>query len=342
MQQSALTRDRPNGGALRGLLPLLASPRLTLAVLAALGAGILVGYAGWTSATAALVPPLALLVINLVAAIIVSPVLSRQLPLLVLHVSLAAIVVLLAASRLCYLKGHVELGIGEEFAGALSEVEAGPWHPARLDRAAFVNDGFDVFYEPGLQRGRTVNRVHWRDADGRVRSASVGDDRPLVLAGYRFYTSPNKGFAPAFLWRARGTGAGLRGTVHLPSYPAHAMDQSIEWTPPGTRIRIRTTLHIDQPVLDTARATRFAVPGQYRLEVQAGGRRQQLRPGESIELPEGTLVFEELRAWMGYTVFSDWTTPWLLAACLSAALSLAWHYGRKFSRTAEPGGAPSN
>jgi hypothetical protein len=36
---------------------------------------------------------------------------------------------------------------------------------------------------------------------------------------------------------------------------------------------------------------------------------------------------------MGYTVFSDWTMPWLIAACILAVASLGWHFGRRFAAT---------
>jgi hypothetical protein len=319
----------------------LASPRLTLFVLAAIAAGVLISYGNRISATAGLLPPLLLLVVNIAAAIATSPTLWRQLPLLVLHVALVATVVLVGASRLCYLKGHLELATGEAFAGTLTDIDAGPWHRWRLDKTQFYNDGFDIQYDAGLQRNRTVNRVRWTDEDGHQRNDVVGDARPLLLNGYRFYTSFNKGFAPAFLWRPANSAEWVRGTVHLPSYPAHDTQQSIEWTPPGSATKVWTMLHIDEALLDATRVSHFAVPQKYRLVVRVGERRYEMKPGERIELADGSLQFEELRSWMGYTVFSDWTTPWLLAACLLVPLSLAWHYWRKFFAPAGyPGSAP--
>jgi hypothetical protein len=318
----------------------LASPKLTLIAIVALGGGALLGYAGQVGATVGLVPPLTLMVINIVAAIAVSPVLSKQMPLLVLHAALVAIVALLAASRLCYLKGHLELAAGEGFAGQLTDIDAGPWHRSRLDQVHFFNDGFDIQYDAGLQRNRTLNRIRWSDDGGRSHDDVIGDARPLVLAGYRFYTSFNKGFAPAFMWRPRGSAEWIRGTVHLPSYPAHAMQQSIEWTPPGSQIKLWTQLHIDEPLLDPMRSTRFAVPEKYRLVLRVGEQRYELKAGDRLELAEGSLAFEELRSWMGYTVFSDWTTPWLLVACLLVPMSLGWHYWRKFFATQTSEGAP--
>jgi hypothetical protein len=308
----------------------LASPKLTLFVLAAIAAGVLLSYSNQVSATAGLAAPLLLLVVNIAAAIFVSPTLSRQMPLLVLHVALIAIVVLVAASRLCYLKGHLELAAGEGFGGTLTDIDAGAWHRWRLDKTLFFNDGFDIQYDAGLQRNKTLNRVRWTDEAGQARNDVIGDARPLVLNGYRFYTSFNKGFAPAFMWRPRTGGQWIRGTIHLPSYPAHETQQSIEWTPPGAAQKIWTMLHIDEPLLDATRVSHFVVPQKYRLVVRVGEQRYEMKAGDRVELADGSLVFEELRSWMGYTVFSDWTTPWLLAACLIVPLSLGWYYWRKF------------
>jgi cytochrome c biogenesis protein len=316
----------------------LASPKLTLFVLAAIAAAVLLSYISQISPTAGLVAPLLLLVVNIGAAIIESPMLSRQIPLLVLHVALVVIVVLVAASRLCYLKGHLELAAGEAFAGTLTDIDAGAWHRSRLDKTAFYNDGFDIQYDAGLQRNKTLNRVRWTDESGHPRNDVIGDARPLVLNGYRFYTSFNKGFAPAFMWRPRAGGQWIRGTVHLPSYPAHEMQQSIEWTPPGSSQKIWSMLHIDEPLLDVTRVSHFVVPQKFRLVVRVGEQRYEMKAGDRIELADGTLVFEELRSWMGYTVFSDWTTPWLLAACLVVPLSLGWHYWRKFFAASEYAG----
>jgi cytochrome c biogenesis protein len=54
-------------------------------------------------------------------------------------------------------------------------------------------------------------------------------------------------------------------------------------------------------------------------------------PGERYVLPQGTLVYEGLTAWMGYAVFYDWTIPWLLAAAAAAVASLSVHFWRKFA-----------
>ena len=41
----------------------------------------------------------------------------------------------------------------------------------------------------------------------------VGDDTPLVLDGYRLYTTSNKGFAPLLTWQQNGAPA-VHGVLH--------------------------------------------------------------------------------------------------------------------------------
>jgi cytochrome c biogenesis protein len=252
----------------------------------------------------------------------------RQLPLLVFHLSLVVVLLLVAAGRLTYLKGQAELSDGESFAGELAQVDAGPWHGGDLARLRFVNRGFEVAYSPGLQRDATRNRVAWPGADGRWHEAEIGDQEPLRLAGYRFYTSFNKGFAPAFRWQPDG-GPALFGTVHLPAYPLHQYRQARTWTPPGATTPVWVMLQFDEVLIDPGKPSAFRLPDAYELVVRVGDERTTLRPGESIRLPGGVLSFVGLKTWMGYTVFYDWTLPWLFAACIVAVASLAAHFWRR-------------
>jgi cytochrome c biogenesis protein len=316
----------------RGLIA-AASLRLTLASLLLLGAGVVYAYFSAGSATVALVGPLALLALNLFAAILSNPVFRRQTPLLVFHLALLALVLLVAAGRLTYLKGQLELAAGETFAGALTATEAGPWHVARLDRAAFTNLGFRIDYAPGRQRAATQNRVAWTDEAGQRREALVGDHHPLVRAGYRFYTTHNKGFSLVFTWRPRG-GAPVRGTVNLPSYPVHEYGQAREWQPPGAAHELWTLLAFDEVLIDPGRPGSFRLPREHRVVLRVGeegAARHELVPGAHLALADGELVYEGLTTWMGYRVFHDWTLPWLLAAALVGILSLAWHFWSRYA-----------
>lgn len=308
----------------------LASLKLSLLILIWLAIAVMLSYSGWVSPTWALALPLSLLAVNLAAAMAANPVFRQQTALLVFHLALLAIIALLAAGRLTYLKGHVELSDGEEFAGQLTQYEAGPFHISRLKFIRFVNKGFGIEYAAGVRRGKTRNQVHYLDGNGQLQSTEIGDQVPLVLHGYRFYTSHNKGFAPVFLWYPDAGGEPLLGTVHLPSYPVHEYRQSREWEIPGTSLKLWTMLQFDEIILDPEKPSEFRLPQQHKIIVRHGSERRELQPGEAMELPGGKLVYQGLKSWMGYTVFYDWTIFWLLAACLVAIGAIGWHFWRKF------------
>ncbi len=318
------------GSAAPGWLSRLASLKLTFAALALFAIGVVGSYAGALAAPWVLAAPLSLLALNLGAAILVNPVFRRQTALLVFHLALLSIVLLVAAGRLTYLKGQLELSTGETFAGELSQSESGPLHRWHLDEAAFVNDGFSIAYSPGIRRDDTRNTVRWTDAAGQVRHDVIGDQRPLVLGGYRFYTSSNKGFAPVFTWHPDG-GAAQRGTIHLPAYPVHEYRQALDWVLPGTAIQAWTMLQFDEVLLDPTQPSQFRLPERHTLVMRIGAERRKMSPGEGLHIAQGVLVYEGLATWMGYSVFYDWTLPWLLAACALAVASLAWHFWAKFS-----------
>jgi hypothetical protein len=334
MQESPVIAAGPawaDGGRWRGRLAGLGSLRFALANLLALLAGVWAVYLDLPGALWALVLPLFSSAVNLLAAIAVNRAFRRQLPLLVFHLALLAIVLLVALGRLTYLRGSVEIVDGGEFDGTLTTRDAGPWHAGRLAELRFANLGFSIDYDPGLKRGATKNEVAWRDANGFVQRQVIGDQTPLLLAGYRFYTSFNKGYAPTFAWHPAAGGDAVLGAVHLPSYPLNEYEQAREWTIPGTNIPIWTMLRFDEVVLDPDKADYFKLPGKHAVIVRIGDARWELQPGGSIALPTGRLEYAGVRGWMGYSVFYDWTVPWLLAAAMSAVLALGWHYWRKFA-----------
>jgi cytochrome c biogenesis protein len=311
------------------LLVRCASTRLTVALLMLLAAGVIGGYAYEPIAAGAVMLPLGLLTLNLAAAAVMRPVFRSQLPLLVAHLALAALVLLAGFGRLSALQGRVEVTQGVEFDGRLLDVQAGPLHRPRLEQAKFINEGFEIEYAPGLKRGRTRNAVRWTDAQGRVRRAVIGDHEPLVLAGYRFYTTPNKGYAPVFTWR---TGAGdVQGAVHLPSYPAHRLRQARAWTLPD-ETAVWVMLKTEETVIDPEKPAAFALPRDRDVVLRIGDDRLELTPGDRVALPGGTLIYEGLRTWMGYRVYYDPMLPWMLVASVLAALALAVHFALKFKR----------
>jgi hypothetical protein len=299
-------------------------------VLVALLAAVVLARPTWWPLTAVI----ALLAVNLLAALWVHPLLRRQLPLLVAHLALLALVVLVAAGRLLALDGRFELTEGVPFDGSLLDREAGALHVDRLQRLSFRHDGFEIDYASGRKRGATRNSVSWAGEDGQPRSAVIGDHVPLVLDGHRFYTSPNKGYAPLLRWLPE-RGEPLRGAVHLPSFPMHELRQSQAWALPDGR-SAWVMLQTDETLLDPQRAGRFALPRRHRLVVRIGEQRAELLPGQALAVPGGQLVYEGLRTWMGYRVAYDPTLPWLLAAALLSALALGGHYALKFGAWPQP------
>lgn len=306
----------------------LGSLRSTLALMGLLGLATFAGQLAEVLGAPALTLAMTLLSVNLVAALVVHPAFRRQLPLLVAHLALLALVVLAACGRLASLDGRFELTQGVPFDGTLMDVRAGVLHRDGLQRLAFSHQGFEIDYAAGRKRGATRNAVTWRDDAGRERSAVIGDHRPLLIDGYRLYTSPNKGFAPLLVWMPDG-GEPVTGAVHLPAFPAHELRQSLEWSLPDGR-KLWVLLQTDETLIDPARASRFELPRRHTLVVRMDPRRHELQPGQSVDLGGGTLTYVGLRSWMGYRVTYDPTLPWLLAAAVLAAFALAWHYTQRF------------
>jgi cytochrome c biogenesis protein len=319
----------------RPALRALGSPRLTLALLAVVALAVIVHAKLAGGLAGPLAAAFALAAANLAAALLTNARLRADLALFVFHLALLALLALAALGRLTALTGTLELARGEVFDGQLLTREAGPLHPDGISRLRFVNDGFTIAYAEGWRRGRTVNDVRVFGRDGRATRRTFGDIEPLVIEGYRFYTTPNKGFAIVMRWVPRDGQPAERGTVHLPSYPLNEHRQAQTWRIPGTPRDAWVMLDLDTPAIDPSRASTFELPGAHRLVFVADGERHELRPGESFTAPEGVLVYEGLVAWMGYKVYYDPTLPWLLAAAAVAIAALAVFAWRRLGRLRE-------
>lgn len=311
----------------------MASLRLTAALMVMFCTGILVAYLGSFRFAPVIAASFGALAINLLAMIVTNPRFRQQRPLFIFHLALLVIILLVALGRMIYLKGEAELVEGLEFDGQLVTMDAGPWHPWRLDRAKFINHGFSIAYAPGLRRLETRNKVSWVNADGQNREGVIGDDKPLILEGYRFYTTWNKGFSLLFEWVPAGGEAGV-GSVNLPSYPANKLKQAQQWALPGLKEPLWSMLQFEGELIPADQEGHFRLPDDYRVVVRYGDQRWELVPGQNqvIALPGGTLRYLELRSWMGYMLTWDATIPWLLAASTVAVLALAWHFWAQFSR----------
>lgn len=312
--------------AWRRMLERASSSRAALVGLGALGAAAVLGVLTGTPVAPLFAPAAALCALQLCVALAVHRSLWRQPALLVFHLALLALAVLAALGRALSFEGLVELTEGVPLEAALVEGRAGAWHAGGTGSIAFVHDGFEIDYAPGLRRGATRNRVRWTDVHGDEQRAVIGDHHPLILDGWRFYTTPNKGYAPVLSWRPDG-GATLTGAVHLPSFPMHALRQAREWPLPDGRIAW-VMLDLDESPIDPRARSAFRLPGSHRLVLRMGELRAELAPGETVRVPGGALVYEELRTWMGYRVVHDPSLPWLLGLSLVAVCALAWHCAR--------------
>ncbi|MBF8272788.1 MAG: hypothetical protein HW380_1893 [Magnetococcales bacterium] len=313
--------------------------KLSLATLLLLLGGVPLSVHGLVSATVLFAAAGVLFTINLLAALWSHTAFRSQPGLLVFHAALFLFLGAALVSRLTYFRGAVELTEGETFQGVAQGVERGPWHFDRLKDLRFSHEGLTIDYGPGMKRGATRAHVRFRDAQGRVQDTIIGDNTPLVMEGYRFRTTSNKGFALVFVWIPARGGTATREIMHLPSYPVET-DQVRHWRIPGTAIRTRIDLVLDETVVDRDKPSQFHLPNDYHLKLWTGkGSTRTLKKGTQVRWDEGVLVFEGLRTWMGYRIHYDAAMNWLLASCLMAVFGLAWHYHGQFSRrrwSAEP------
>jgi len=200
----------------------------------------------------------------------------------------------------------------------------------RLDKVEFIQGAYTVNYAPGLKRGLTHSEVFLPGPGGEVISRDVGDDRPLVLERYRFYTTHNKGFAPILTWLPT-QGPSISGRINMPSYPLYDYKQDNQWTPPGTQqkikfwLQLQTGMTLEQAwVLDGRNSTGTLV-------VSAGDKRVELQVGDEVELDQGRLRYESLTTWMGYRVFYDPTIQWLFWVTIIGVFGLTHFFWTKLN-----------
>lgn len=309
---------------LRRLPPLLASLKLTLALLALAAAVLLWGRLIDADLTRLLVVPFGGLALNLLAAVAVHRRLRQQRGLLVFHLALAVLALVAALGRLMAFDGMVEVAEGTVFDPAAVVAKRAPLHSFALDKTEFVQGPFTINYQAGMRRRDTQSRVWLPDGQGGGREQVVGDDRPLVIGGYRLYTTPNKGFAPVLTWTG-ADGRSITGTVHLPSYPVNFDKQGNEWPLPDGSRTVVVWLEMPAQVFDENGEWSFRVPTEARLTLVDGEHRVSVAPGEEVTFAGGRVRYDRLAGWMGYQIFYDPTLPWLAAIALVAVLAMAWH-----------------
>ncbi|MEW6312914.1 MAG: cytochrome c biogenesis protein ResB [Pseudomonadota bacterium] len=309
----------------------LASTRLTLLGMALFGAAVLLTYRDQEASPWWMAVPLALLAANLFAAVATDPRINRRGGLLVFHLALLALILLAGVGRLTHFSGRVEITEGSLFQPVgVETLRKGAWHPDRFDQVKFAQGPFTVQYQPGLKRAHTRSQVFILDGAGGQTPMVVGDQMALVLAGYRFYTTSNKGFAPLLTWMP-DAGVPVSGAIHMPSYPFLEWNQFTDWaTPDGEKVQLH--LDVERPSDNEAAWTLDPKNIPATLVVKSAGGNAVLHPGETVRLAHGVLRFDELRGWMGYQIFFDPTLPWLFWIALVGVAGLAHHAWRKFAR----------
>lgn len=316
----------------------LASLKLTLVGMVLLVIGAALTYDNRLDVTVwVLVVPLAVLAINLAAAILFNPRINRQPGLLVFHLCLLGIVILAAIGQLSRLDAHIEVVEGQSFdPNTLLEVKKGPLHAGLLDKVQFTQGPMTVEYAAGMKRGITNSHVLVPDAQGNFVPKVIGDDRPLVIEGYRFYTTFNKGFAVLLTWIPTG-GTPISGTVNLPSYPLFDYKQDNSWTPPGGS-EIKFWLQLKTGLDEKAAWVLDGRNSSGVLVVTHGEKRIELHPGEVTDLNGGQLRYERLLMWMGYKVYYDPTIKWLFFVAITGVLGLGWHFWKRIASQPWPAG----
>ncbi len=318
------------------LLAALASPRWTVGVFVLLAAGALGVLEFELSATLAMAPAFTLLTANLAASIATNARFRRDLPLLVFHLALLMLIALFSIGRLTYFEGTTTLTDGTEFDNDLLSEERGAWHGDGLSTLRFRNEGFTEKFPERGNLHATYNRVRWWDDAGNSYVAEIGDDIPLVLDGYRIYTSWRRGFSPLFLWEP-DAGEAEYGTVQLQEMASggSGFAPASDWQLPGGPT-IWVMLDLDNlPAPERGRRDALGAESvRHHLIVRLDNERREVLPGETIEVEGGRLTYAGLRSWMGYRIVYDPTIDWLNATVIVAVGSLLWFYGRLLRRRA--------
>lgn len=306
------------------LLKLLSSLRITLVGLSWLALGLVADQNHWVAGAWAITPPLILLVLNLLVAMFVDRRFHHQPMLFAFHLCLLMIAGLVGFGQLITHEYRLLLAESQFYEhGMLGPVRGGPVEPPVLaDR--FMRQGMvEVEYTPGLRRGVTRSEV-WM-ADGR--RVVFGDDIPLLVDGYRFYTTSNKGFSVVFTWLP-DNGDAVVGSMLFPSFPASELMQGLNWrTPAGEDIRL--ALHVPPSSYDGRWTLTAGHASGADVTVSIGDRTKLLRPASTVKLRGGRLRYEHIGMWMGYKVRYDPTLPWLFSASVLAVAFMAIHFASR-------------
>ncbi len=323
-----LPKKTSTSGHRSGWLQQLASAHWTvLFFLLTAAATLVVAYQG-TGPTAMMAVPFVLLLVNLGAAIVSNARFRADLPLLLFHLALVALVALFALARLTYMEGRMTLSSGTAFDGQLLYESRGPLHTGKLADVHFTNAGFTENYSARGKLHATYNQLIWQDDAGQSHLAQIGDDHPLLIKGYKIFTTSHRGFSPLFLWQPNGGGEAY-GTVQLPDPSSGAFAPATDYKlPDGSAAWVMLELDT-QPEPNRERTDLGAKALAHSLVLRVADVRHVLHPGDQVQLPGGNLSYVQLDSWMGYSISYDPTKPWIIATILIGVGSLIWFYWRQ-------------
>jgi hypothetical protein len=228
-----LDAKRLRDAAMMRIVSSLASLKLTLAGLVGAIVVALMSSASPGMDIGFIVIPLALLSINLLAAITTNKAFRVQVPLLIFHICLLAGLLLVGIGVLIRFEGHVELVEGEDFnASAVQVTRVGAMHPSRMNDISFTQREIEVSFLPGLLRRDTRSVVSVEESGRAPQDIILNDQTSMTMDGYRFIPTFNKGFAVIVVW-SDADGRVQRGAVNFPSFPKYEWKQVNTWMAPG-------------------------------------------------------------------------------------------------------------
>lgn len=313
----------------RKLIRILASLRFTLVGFLLLLLVVLLCYFNTAVSFNWLTPPLLLLVVNLIAALLTNPRFRQRGWLLTFHISLLVVLLLAVLDLWTGMTGRIELAEGQQFDPNMVEWrKRGWWHLGDLEKVSFKQGRVEVDYAKGLVRQATRSYIVRKNHTGFDAAYMIGDRRALEIAHYRFLTTPNKGYAVLIRWHDAQTGKFSKGFIHFPSYPAMDWKQTVDWTPPGGK-PVRLELELPgQLQIDQAWTLSSADVGEAKMLVMQEEQQRELRKGDWLTVPGGELRFDGVRLWIGYQIDYQPLLPWLFGAALLTIIALAVYFSR--------------
>jgi len=312
------------------LLGKLASLRLTLVAMFALLILALIGSRSTTVDASVTAIPLAVLSINLLAAILTNRSFRAQTGLLVFHVGLLLFIAIIGVSVLIRFDGHVEVLQGASYDARDVEVTGVGWlHPGNLDEVRFDQGDIQIEYLAGLTRQSTHSTIQYSVA-GASRTQTIGDRLSAEINGYRFVTTPNKGFALLMRWEPAGAEP-VYGAIHFPSYPQYDWKQVTDWIAPSGQ-QLQMELKFAQPISRPDRAWVLERPhAAYRVNARmSDGTTQVIGEGGALALEGGMLRVVDVQMWIAYRIDFYPLLPWAFVAALLAIAGLALHFRERY------------